>query len=190
MTKLWAKLVDTDGDNNLEVLQLSDVDPATLWHPDFLHQWQEVPADAAIGDILESSTKKWWKGADWLNKRLSEAAPAPVENLNPPKFKGAVTKIKIKNSGANYEIPFVRDQYDLGEGTGLVVSVTYNDVGSATKVDIFHEGRGYNVGQTFNIEQGFGRDWDRKNPTYTVLEVEEIYDAPDAIIPPIIEENP
>ena len=38
------------------------------------------------------------------------------------------------------------------------------------------------------VEVGMGRDWDRKNPTYTVIEVETVYDAPDAVVPPTIPE--
>jgi hypothetical protein len=182
MTKLWAKMIDTDGDGNLEAVQLHDEDPAGLWHPDFLDAWREVPPNTAIGSVLESSTGTWWTGADWLDKKLAEADDADAPPLVTPPFKGSVTKLKIKEAGANYEIPFVREQHDIGNGRQLIANVTYDPITeSASGVELIAGGWGYEAGQTFTITVGMGRDWDRKNPTYTVVEIEEVYDAPDAM---------
>ena len=183
MTKLWAKMIDTDGDGNLEAVQLHDEDPAGLWHPDFLDAWREVPPNTAIGSVLESSTGTWWTGADWLDKKLADADDADAPPLVTPSFKGAVTKIKIKDAGANYEIPFVRNQYDTETGENLVIIVTYDETTeSATSVEIIESGFNYEVGQTFRITEGYGRDWDRKNPSFTVIEIEEVYNASDAVV--------
>ena len=186
MTQLWAKMVDTDGDGNLEAVQLHDEDPASLWHPDLLAAWQEVPPDTAIGSVLETSTGKWWTGADWLSKKLAAAEAVDVQPPEAKPFKGSVTKVKIKDAGANYEIPFVRNQYDIENGKNLIVVVTYDpSTESATSIEIIDGGYNYEVGQTFRIEEGYGRDWDRKNPTFTVIEVEEVYDAEDAVVHPL-----
>ena len=186
MTQLWAKMVDTDGDGNLEAVQLHDEDPATLWHPDLLAPWQAVPPDTTIGSVLETSTGKWWSGADWLTRKLEQAEAADVTPPETKPFKGSVTKLKIKNAGANYEIPFVRNQYDIGNGKNLIVVTTYDSTtDSAASVEIIDGGYNYEVGQTFRIEEGYGRDWDRKNPSFTVIEIEEVYDAEDAVVHPL-----
>ena len=192
MTKLWAKMMDIDGDGNLEIVQTHDEDPAGLWHPDALVNWREVPAHLTIGSVLETATNEWWSGADWLEKTLAKA-PTPdaavLFEVNPAK--GSVTKLKIKEAGANYETPPVRDQYDIGSGKQLIATVTYDSTTeSAVSVEINNAGWGYEVGQTFTIGVGIGRDWDRKNPTYTVIEIEAVYDAPDAVVHPIIPEPP
>ena len=190
MTKLWAKMMDIDGDGNLEIVQTHDEDPAGLWHPDALVNWREVPAHLTVGAVLETTTNEWWSGADWLEKTLANATDPEAPPLIEPKpLKGSVTKLKIKEAGANYETPPVREQYDIGNGKQLIATVTYDSTTeSAVSVEINSAGWGYEVGQTFMVEVGMGRDWDRKNPTYTVIEVETVYDAPDAVVPPTIPE--
>jgi len=184
MTKLWAKMMDVDNDGNLEVVQTHDEDPANLWHPDALVSWREVPPHVSIGSVLETTTDIWWSGSDWLEKTL---AKADDPDIDPPveakPFKGSVTKLKIKQAGENYETPDVRDQYDIGTARGLIATVKYDSTTeSAVSVEINDGGYGYEVGQTFSVNVGFGRDWDRKNPTYTIIEIESVYDAPDAVI--------
>jgi hypothetical protein len=183
MTKLWAKMMDIDGDGNLEVVQTHDEDPVNLWHPDALVHWREVPSHVDIGFVLETATNVWWAGSDWLEKTLAKADESDAPPLETAPFKGSVTKIKIKEAGANYEIPFVRNQYDTETGEKLIVIVTYDETTeSATSVEIVDSGFNYEVGQTFRITEGYGRDWDRKNPTFTVIEIEEVYNAPDAVV--------
>lgn len=183
MTKLWAKMVDTDGDGNLEAIQLHDEDPTGLWHPDFLAAWQEVPADTCVGDVLETSTQKWWKGADWLDKKLADCPPPQTVPATPVnKNKGNVVSVRIKEAGENYEIGSVRNQYDIGDGEGLVVTATFDETGGCSNVEIHGRGYSYEVGQTFKISEGFGPDMNRRNPTYAIIEITEVYDAEDAVV--------
>lgn len=185
MTKLWAKMMDIDGDGNFEIVQTHDEDPAGLWHPDALVNWREVPSNLAIGSVLETTTNVWWTGADWLEKTLAKATDADAPPFEVVPFKGSVTRLRIKEAGANYETMPVRDQYEIGMGRNLIATVTYDSTTeSAVSVEINESGWGYEVGQTFNITVGMGRDWDRKNPTYTVIEVAEVYDALDARVHP------
>jgi hypothetical protein len=174
----WGKLVDTDGDGNLEVVQTFDEDPVNYWHPDLLEPWREIPITSVVGSILESTTNKWWSGAEWLDKKLSEVIPE-IESPPPPLEQGRVTQIRIKDPGANYDIPFVREQYDIEDGSHLVVVIDYDPIEDiAINATIIDGGRGYQVGQTFRVEQGFGRGWDPKNPTYTIIEITEIEEVP------------
>jgi hypothetical protein len=183
MTQLWAKMVDTDGDGNKEVMQLSDEDPTTLFTPEACEFWQAVPEGTSIGSVLHASTGVWWTGADWLEKRIAES-PAPDDSGNPDyvppppdPHEGGVKALSITNAGDNYADASVRNQYDIGEGVGLVAEVHYNQsTGSAESVTIHNPGRGYEVGQTFRIEQGMDMfAWDRKNPTYTVVTITEVH---------------
>ena len=182
MTQLWAKMVDTDGDGNKEVLQLSDDDPTTLFTPEACEFWQEVPEGTAIGSVLHAATNVWWTGADWLEKKIAES-PAP-DNSGDPDYVpvapdidvGGVLSIGITNAGDNYADTSVRSQYDIGEGIGLVVEVHYNQsTGAAESTTIHNPGRGYEVGQTFKIEQGMDMlAWDRKNPTHTIITITSV----------------
>lgn len=179
MTQLWAKMVDTDGDGNKEVMQLSDVDPTTLFTPEACEFWQSVPEGTAIGSVFEVTESKWWTGAAWLERKIENSPPpddpdvAPEPLLNP----GTVTAVSITNAGDNYADASVRNQYNIGEGQGLVVEVFYDQAtGQATSATIHNGGWGYEVGQTFRIEQGMDMfAWDRKNPTYTVVTITAVH---------------
>lgn len=190
MTKLWAKMVDTDGDGNLEVVQTHDEDPSGLWHPDFLSAWQEVPSTVSIGYVLEKDTGVWWSGSDWLERKI-ENSPAPLDpdvvGDTGPIFKGAVTKVKIVSQGDNYDVGYVmRNQYDVGNGTHLVLSATFDEYGEKLEsVTIENHGQGYEVGQQIQIKEGFSPRWDKRNPTYAIIEIEEVKDGPDAVIPEV-----
>lgn len=184
MTKLWAKMYDVDGDGNLEVLQLSEDDPATLFTPEACEHWFEVPEGTTIGSVLEDATKQWWTGADWLERRIANN-PAPTGEGEPDYIPpapslmaGAVTALSITSPGDNYDDASVRNQYDIGEeGKGLVAEVLYNQAtGQATSVVIHNPGHGYTVGQTFNVTTGMNvLAWDRKNPTYTVVTITAVH---------------
>jgi hypothetical protein len=183
MTNLWAKMYDTDGDGNLEVLQLSEDDPTTLFTPEACEHWFEVPDGTTIGSVLENSTKTWWTGGDWLDRKIANSPAATNEGEDgyvpaaPSLMSGAVTALSITSPGDNYDDASVRNQYNIGEGQGLVAEVLYNQAtGQATSVTIHNGGWGYTVGQTFNVESGMNMlAWDRKNPTYTVVTVTAIH---------------
>lgn len=179
MTKLWGKLVDTDGDGNKEVLQLSDDDPTTLFTPEACQFWKEIPEGTAIGSVLEAATQKWWTGAAWLEKRIAESPPPGDPDIAPQPLlrDGEVTAVSITSPGSNYADANARDQYDIDEGQGLVVEVFYNqDTGQATSATIHNGGWGYTVGQTFTVKRGMDMlAWDRKNPTWTVLTITAVH---------------
>jgi hypothetical protein len=185
MTKLWAKLFDTDGDGNVEAIQFSDDDPITLFTPEACQYWHEVPLGTAQGDVLEKTTGTWWKGADWLEKRISESAP-PVENpvIVPYVFPGGVLAVEIVSPGSNYMEESVRDQYDIEDPSGnpenrafgLVLEVKFDPETEGAISTIIHQGgQKYQVGQTFTVKNG--RDlinWDRRNPTWCVIRITEV----------------
>jgi hypothetical protein len=172
----WAKMVDSDGDGNFEIYQLHEEDPSGLWHPDALEFWREVPDEhAAIGNVFEESSQTWYTGVAWGAKKTAEA-PSPDATPQPiPIPLGAVLELEITNAGSNYETPPVRNQYDIGNGKRLVATVTYDPLTeSAVSVAIDDAGEGYEVGQTFKIDVGYGRDWDRKNPDYTTVRIKRV----------------
>ena len=184
MTQLWAKMVDTDNDGNKEVLQLSEDDPTTLFTPEACEFWQEVPEGTAMGSVLHTATNIWWTRADWLEKKIAES-PAPDGSGNPDYVppapdhdEGGVKTVTITNAGDNYADASIRNQFDIGEGQGFVAEVHYDEsTGSATSVTIHNPGRGYEVGQTFRIEQGMDMfAWDKKNPTYTVVTITAVHE--------------
>jgi hypothetical protein len=183
----WAKMVDSDGDGNFEIYQLHDEDPSGLWHPDSLEFWREVPDEhAAIGNVFEESSQTWYTGAAWGLKKTAESPKpdaAPQETLIPL---GAVLELEITNAGSNYETPPVRNQYDIEDGIRLVATVTYDqDTEKAVSVEINSPGEGYKVGQTFKIDVGYGRDWDRKNPDYTIVRIKRVNTNASATNPPV-----
>lgn len=71
---MWAKIVDN------QIMQLSDVDPAGLWHPDAIAQndipgyWDEVPEHVSIGWHFRDN--EWISGGQWFEE--CEAAKDPV----------------------------------------------------------------------------------------------------------------
>ena len=144
-----------------------------------------MPLGTAQGDVLEKATGTWWKGADWLEKRISESAP-PVENpvIVPYIFPGGVLAVEIVSPGSNYIEESVRDQYDVEDPSGdpenrafgLVLEVKFDpETEGAISTIIHHGGQKYQVGQTFNVKNG--RDlinWDRRNPTWCVIRITEV----------------
>ena len=187
----WAKMVDSDGDGNFEIYQLHDEDPSGLFHPDALEFWREVPDEhAAIGNVFEESSQTWYTGAAWGEKKTAEAAPEDVGPQPVPIPLGAVLELEITNAGSNYESPPVRNQYDIEDGVRLVATVTYDQVTeSAVSVEINAPGEGYKVGQTFKIDVGYGRDWDRKNPDYTVVRIKRVNTNASAVTTPEVAES-
>jgi len=181
----WAKMVDSDGDGNFEIYQLHDEDPSGLWHPDALEFWRQVPDEhAAIGSVFEESTQTWYTGAAWGLKKTAES-PKPDVAPKPIAIPlGAVLELEITNAGSNYETPPVRNQYDIEDGKRLVATVTYDPLTEkAVSVEINDAGEGYKVGQTFIINVGFGRDWDRKNPDYTTVRIKRVNTDAEATKP-------
>jgi hypothetical protein len=183
----WAKMVDSDGDGNFEIYQLHDENPSGLWHPDALEFWREVPDEhAAIGNVFEESSQTWYTGVAWGEKKTAEA-PSPDATPQPiPVPLGAVLELEITNAGSDYETPPVRGQYDIEDGVRLVATVTYDQqTESAVSVEINNPGEGYEVGQTFKIDVGYGRDWDRKNPDYTVVRIKRVNTDASATVPAV-----
>jgi len=186
MTKLWAKMYDVDGDGNLEVLQLSEDDPTTLFTPEACEHWFEVPDGTAIGSVLEDSTKQWWTGGDWLDRRIANNPPPTGEGDSdyvpaaPDLHEGAVTALSITNPGNHYADASVRQQYNIDpHGQGLVAEVFYDQsTGQATSATVHNGGWGYTVGQSFMVKEGMDMfSWDRKNPTWTVVTVTAINES-------------
>jgi hypothetical protein len=177
----WARMI-ADDNGVFEVTQLHDEDPTGIWHPDELENWREVDDSVAHGDKLDADGK-WHKGGDWTARQIEEASKlidaGPLAPVRRPH--GHVTKVELVNAGSNYETPAVRQQYNIGEGQGLVVEVDFDPTTEkATGTPIIHDGGwGYEVGQEFQIKVGFGRGWDRKNPDYTTVRITEIHDDPD-----------
>jgi hypothetical protein len=187
----WAKMVDSDGDGNFEIFQLHDEDPSGLWHPDALEFWRQVPDEnAAIGNVFEESTQTWYTGAEWFDKKAALAVPHDTPPKPIPIPLGAVLELEITNAGSNYETPPVRSQYDIGDGTKLVATVTYDQqTEKAVSVEINAAGEGYEVGQKFKINVGFGRDWDRKNPDFTEVRIKRVNTNPEATKPADVAES-
>jgi hypothetical protein len=183
----WAKMVDSDGDGNFEIFQLHDENPSGLWHPDALEFWREVPDEhAAIGNVFEESSQTWYTGVAWGEKKTAESPRPDVAPQPIPVPLGAVLELEITNAGSNYETPPVRSQYDIEDGVRLVATVTYDQqTESAVSVEINNPGEGYQVGQTFKIDVGYGRDWDRKNPDYTVVRIKRVNTNASATTPAV-----
>jgi hypothetical protein len=183
----WAKMVDSDGDGNFEIFQLYDENPSGLWHPDALEFWREVPDEhAAIGNVFEESSQTWYTGVAWGEKKTAESPRLDVTPQPIPVPLGAVLELEITNAGSNYETPPVRSQYDIEDGVRLVATVTYDQqTESAVSVEINNPGEGYEVGQTFKIDVGYGRDWDRKNPDYTVVRIKRVNTNASATVPAV-----
>jgi hypothetical protein len=68
--------------------------------------------------------------------------------------------------------------------------VTYDPLTEkAVSVAIDDGGEGYEVGQTFKIDVGYGRDWDRKNPDYTVVRIKRVNTNTSATRPADVAES-
>jgi hypothetical protein len=152
----WARMI-ADDNGVFEVTQLHDEDPTGIWHPDELENWREVSDTTAIGDKLDADGT-WHKGGDWTAKVIAEASKLidapPLSPIRNPH--GHVTKVELVNPGSNYETPAVRQQYNIGDGAGLVVEVDFDPVTeTATGTPIIHDGGwNYVVGQEFQIKTG------------------------------------
>ena len=179
MGKLWGKMIDTDGDGNLEVVQLSDDDPTTLFTPEACEFWFEIPEGTAQGSVKDSKTGKWYTGMEWFEKKAAEAAPPGPDEpaMTPLHEEGSVLELQIVNPGDHYNIPSVRNQFDIEDGMGLVAEVFYDaEHDNASSVVIHQAGMGYKVGQEFKIEEGMDTfSWDRKNPTYTIVRITKVH---------------
>lgn len=66
---VWAKVV------NDEVMQVFEDDPTTLWHPDALEFWKQVPDHVAEGWKYKNG--KWISGGQWLEEFQAENPPPP-----------------------------------------------------------------------------------------------------------------
>lgn len=66
---IWAKVV------NEEIIQTWDEDPSSLWHPDALVNWEQVPDDVNVG--WKRKNGEWITGAQWLEEHQAENPPPP-----------------------------------------------------------------------------------------------------------------
>jgi hypothetical protein len=72
----------------------------------------------------------------------------------------------------------------------LIATVTYDQLTEkAVSVEINDAGEGYEVGQTFIINVGFGRDWDRKNPDFTTVRIKRVNTDANATKPADVAES-
>jgi PKD repeat protein len=72
---MWAKIV------NDEIMQLSDENPAGLWHPDAIEKndipgyWDEVPDHVSIGWHFRDN--EWISGGQWFEECEAAREPTP-----------------------------------------------------------------------------------------------------------------
>ncbi len=70
---IWAKVV------NDEIIQTWEEDPSSLWHPDALQNWEQVPDDVNVG--WKRKNGQWITGAQWLEEHQAEN---PLPPPGPP----------------------------------------------------------------------------------------------------------
>ena len=72
---MWAKIVDN------QIMQLSDVDPVGLWHPDAIAKndipgyWDEVPDNVNVGWYFRDN--EWISGGQWFEECEAAKEPTP-----------------------------------------------------------------------------------------------------------------
>lgn len=70
---IWARIVEN------EIIEIQDIDPATLYHPDLLSEWKSVPDYCHVGWRYKNN--KWISGSQWHDEFMAEN---PVPPPGPP----------------------------------------------------------------------------------------------------------
>lgn len=168
---IWGRVIDN------QVFQEVDIDPATLFTPEELVNWQELPEGVTIGSIFFED--KWWSGGDYLEE-MNKRNPPPEEPLLPVVTynPGGVMEVEIEDAGNNYApISNITNQFDLEDAKGLVLKVDFGPTGSASNVTINLAGQGYKVGDIIEIKENYNATtWDFVNPMYAKIKITKIWE--------------